>query len=62
MLYYNNIIMSIEQIKTMGIFLSEIEQNKSKINKYFILQLENDGMDEYTLMFRQMYGHIFAAK
>ena len=40
-------------MKIMGIFLSEIELNKIK-NKPFILLPDNDGVDEYTSLFRQM--------
>ena len=42
MLYYNKIIISVEQMKIMGIF--EIELKKSKINKHFILLPDNDGV------------------
>ena len=54
MLYYNKIVMYIQQMKTMGIFLFEIELNKYKIDKHFILLPDNDGVDEYTLPFKQI--------
>jgi len=49
-MFYSKIIISIEQTKIIGIFLSEIELKK----KHFILLPDNDGMDEYTLQFIQM--------
>ena len=52
MLYYNKILISVEQTKIMGIFVFEIELKKSKINKHFILLPDTDGMDEYTSPFK----------
>ena len=51
MLYYNKIIISVEQMKIMGICVFEIELKKSKINKRFIMLPDNDGMDEYMSPF-----------
>ena len=53
MVYYNEIIISVEQMKIMGLFVSEIELNKIE-NKRFIMLPDSEGMDEYTLLFRQM--------
>ena len=52
MLYYNKIIISVEQRKIMGLVVFEIVLIKSKINKHFILPPDNDGVDEYTAPFR----------
>ena len=55
MLYYNKIIISVDHMKIMAIFVSEIELKQSKINKHFILLPrlpDNDGMNEYTLPVR----------
>ena len=52
LLYYNKIIISVEQMKIMQIFVFEIELKK--INTHFILLPENDRVDEYTSPFRQM--------
>ena len=52
LLYYNKMIISVEQMKIMRIFVFEIELKK--INTHFILLPENDRVDEYTSPFRQM--------
>ena len=49
MFYYNKMIISKEQKKIMGVFLSEIELKQSKINKHFILLPDNDGLDDYNV-------------
>ena len=54
MLYYNKIVIFVELTQIMGIFVSEIELIKWKINKHFIQLPANDGVDEYTSLFRQM--------
>ena len=54
LLYYNKIIISVEQMKIMRIFVFEIELKSQKQNTHFILLPENDRVDEYTSPFRQM--------
>ena len=51
LLYYNKIIIYVEQMKIMRIFVFEIELKK---NTHFILLPENDRADECTSSFRQM--------
>ena len=48
MLYYNKIIISVEKNKNYR----DICIKKSKINKHFIMLPDNDGVEEYTLLFR----------
>ena len=62
LLYYNKIIISIEQIKIMGIFVFEIKNNKNKHPIHPAARKLSCGRIYFIINFRQMKIHVLAAK